>query len=318
MPGPSRSSFQGYLRIGAAACCWGTSAALARAVFIGRFGARLAPLDPVTLTAWRITLAALILLPLLAWRRRGALRLPWRQAAAAASLGVLGMSSSNYFYYLAIQRTNVVTAIILQYTAPIWVLVWLVARGRQHASARRVAAVALALTGIALVLGLGRAGAGMRLDPVGVAAATVAAFAFAYYNIGGEALTRRADPFLVSLYMLLGSAVVWMAIQPPWRMPVTHDAGAQWLFLLVFALLATLFPTLLYISGLQYLDPTRAVVTSCLEPVSGILLAAVFLRETLNWSQVLGVGCVLGAIVLVQVQGAAVRAHRESMPAGSG
>ncbi|HEY7856705.1 MAG TPA: DMT family transporter, partial [Terriglobales bacterium] len=149
------SDRRGYLLIGGAACCWGASAALGRAMFIGRFAA-VAALDPLILTQARITLAAMILLPaLLALRGRGVL-LPPGAAARAAVLGVVGMSSSNYFYYIAIDRTNVTTAIILQYTAPIFVLVYLVARGRQRATPKRVSAVALAVIGIALVLGLGQ------------------------------------------------------------------------------------------------------------------------------------------------------------------
>ncbi|MGH9518619.1 MAG: EamA family transporter [Terriglobales bacterium] len=304
---------RGYLLIGGAACCWGASAALGRAMFTSRLGLALAPISPLVLTQGRISLAAVLLLPFLCISRRGRIGLPRRDFWGAVSLGVLGMSSSNYLYYLAIQRTNVVTAIILQYTAPIWVLVYLVARGRQRASSARVAAVVVALAGIALTLGLLHSGVALRLDPIGVIAANLAAFAFAYYNIGGESLTRRADPVLVSLWMLVGAAVVWLAINPPWRL--VRLAPAQWLFLLVFGLLATLAPTLLYISGLRFLDPTRAVVTSCLEPVSGILLAAVFLNETLVWSQVLGVLFVLAAIVLVQSGGAALRADGVGGPA---
>ncbi len=296
------SERRGYLLIAGAACCWGASAALGRAMFIGRFAA-VAALDPLILTQARITLAAMILLPaLLALRGRGVL-LPPGAAARAVVLGVVGMSSSNYFYYIAIDRTNVTTAIILQYTAPIFVLVYLVARGRQRATPKRVSAVALAVIGIALVLGLGQ----LRLDTIGVIAAMVAALAFAYYNIAGEQLSARVDPVLVSLYMLLGAAVFCLLVNPPWRWQ-THYSAGQWEFLLLFSLLATLFPTLLYIGGLKYLDPTRAVITSCLEPVAGILLAASFLGEHVGWLQILGVACVLSAIVLAATAASAAQA----------
>lgn len=307
MPAP-----RGYLRISGAACCWGASAALGRAMFTGRFGLALAPVSPVVLTEGRIGFAALLLLPWLCLTRRGRIGLPRRDLWSAVSLGVLGMSSSNYLYYLAIQRTNVVTAIIIQYTAPIWVLVYLVARGRERATVLRIVVVCVALLGIAMTLGVTSGGV-LQLDPLGTVAATLAAFAFAYYNIGGESLTRRADPVLVSLWMLIGAAILWLLINPPWRL--VHLAASQWVFLLGFGILATLAPTLLYISGLRYLDPTRAVVTSCLEPVSGILLAAVFLNETLVWSQVLGVAFVLAAIVLVQA-GQGTRTAAVSAPRG--
>lgn len=266
-------------------------------MFTGRIAA---PVSPLILTESRIALAAAILLPVLAAQRGRGILLPWREALGGVALGVVGMSTSNYFYYLAIARTNVATAIILQYTAPIWVLLYALARGRQRASLRSVAAVGLALAGIALVLGLGRPGAALRLDAIGVAAATLAAFAFAYYNLAGEALTRKVDPLIVSLYMLVGAALFWFVVHPPWLLWRAHFGGREWLFFLGFSLVATLAPTLLYISGLRYLDSTRAVVTSCLEPVSGILLAAVFLGEALDALRVLGVACVLAAIVLIQ------------------
>ena len=73
-----------------------------------------------------------MLLPLLVagkgWQR---IKLPARDLAYCFVLGTLGVAVSNYFYYVAIQRTNVATAIIVQYTAPVWVLVYVVARGQQ-------------------------------------------------------------------------------------------------------------------------------------------------------------------------------------------
>jgi drug/metabolite transporter (DMT)-like permease len=71
-----------------------------------------------------------VLLPVLLVRRgASALRVPGRDLLQLFLLGILGVAVSNYFYYLAIQRTNVATAIILQYTAPVWVLLYTAPRG---------------------------------------------------------------------------------------------------------------------------------------------------------------------------------------------
>jgi drug/metabolite transporter (DMT)-like permease len=53
--------------------------------------------------------------------------------------------------------------------------------------------------------------------------------------------------------------------------------------------------------GLEHLDPTRAIVTSCLEPVFAIIIAAVALGETVNSFQILGIAVVLTATILVQI-----------------
>ena len=64
-----------------------------------------------------------------------------------------------------------------------------------------------------------------------------------------------------------------------------------------------LLPFSFYIAGLQYLDATRAIVTSCLEPVFSILIAAITLGELVRPVQVVGIVVVLTATVLVQMSG---------------
>jgi drug/metabolite transporter (DMT)-like permease len=63
-----------------------------------------------------------------------------------------------------------------------------------------------------------------------------------------------------------------------------------------------LLPFSFYFAGLQYLDATRAIVTSCLEPVFAMVLAALFVGESLQPVQGVGIAVVLIATVLVQLQ----------------
>ena len=215
-------------------------------------------------------------------------------------LGVLGVAASNYLYYLAIQRTNVATAIILQYTAPVWVLLYTVTRGLQKPTLQRVAAVVLAVTGIALVIGIFGSG-GFRLDTIGVLAALGAAFSFAFYNVGGHSILARYDRWTVLLYVILSAALFWIIVNPPWKIVAAHYSTDQWLFLLVFSLISVLAPFSLYFAGLQHLEPTRAIVVSCLEPVFSIVIAAAVLGELMRPLQTVGIVLVLVAIVVVQL-----------------
>jgi drug/metabolite transporter (DMT)-like permease len=79
-------------------------------------------------------------------------------------------------------------------------------------------------------------------------------------------------------------------------------SGPQWGFLFVFACLSMALPYMLYLSGLKYLDPTRAVITSCLEPVFAILFAVLFVGESLRIMQIAGIVAVLVATVMVQLK----------------
>jgi probable blue pigment (indigoidine) exporter len=75
----------------------------------------------------------------------------------------------------------------------------------------------------------------------------------------------------------------------------------------VFSLLSVLGPFSCYFAGLQHLEPTRAIVASCLEPVFSIVIAALVLGELLRPLQTLGIVLVLVAIVLIQLPERAAR-----------
>ncbi|HTA24784.1 MAG TPA: EamA family transporter [Terriglobales bacterium] len=294
---------RGYFYIATAAFLWGVAATLGRAAFTGRLlpnGQSLGAIDPLILSQSRATFSLLILsVVLLAVRGPRRLQIPVADVRRMFLLGVLGVAASNYLYYVAIQRTNVATAITLQYTAPAWVLLYTVARGLQKPTLQRVAAVGLAVTGIILVIGIFGAG-GFRLDAIGVAAALFAALSFAFYNVGGHSILARYDRWTVLLYTLVSASLFWMVVNPPWKIVAAHYGGSQWLFLLVFSLISVLGPFSFYFAGLQHLEPTRAIVVSCLEPVFSILIAAFVLGEVLRPRQTLGIVLVLVAIVVVQ------------------
>ena len=306
----SNHPLRGYLLIAGAAFLWGISASLGRAVFTGRLQAlvpTLRPMDPLIVSQTRSTFSLLVLVPLVL-ARRGAqgLRMPRPDLLRCLILGLLGVAASNYYYYVAIQKTNVATAIIVQYTAPVWVLLYLVARGQQKVSAQKIAAAAVAITGIALVIGLVGSGAGvsaLRLDPAGVTAALIASFSFAFYNVAGHSVLARYDRWRVLIWVLAAAAAFWMVVNPPWKVIAAHYSAAQWGFLFVFSMLSVLGPFSLYFAGLQHLEPARAIIASCLEPVFSIVLAAALLGETLRPVQTLGIVFVLAAIVIVQLPG---------------
>src|SRR5947209_5784536 len=188
-------------------------------MFNGRLmpgGQALRSIDPLILAQSRTTISFLFLLPVLILSRGRTLGLPKKDLLQTAVLGILGVAASNYLYYLAIQKTNVAIAIIIQYT-------------------------------------------------------------------------------------LASSAAFWMVVNPPWKIAAAHYDGGQWLFLLVFAVTSVLLPFSLYFAGLQHLEPTNAIVASCLEPVFSIIIAAIALGETMRPLQTLGIIIVLIAIVIVQM-----------------
>jgi drug/metabolite transporter (DMT)-like permease len=171
-------------------------------------------IDPLILSQTRTTFSLVVLLSVLAitkgWER---VKLPARDLIYCGLLGVLGVAVSNYSYYLAIQRTNVAIAIIVQYTAPVWVLIYVVARGQQKLTLQKIIAVAMALTGIALVIDIDIVSVRNRplhLDSYGVFAALLASFSFAFYNVAGHGILVRYDRWRVLTWTLFAASAFWL------------------------------------------------------------------------------------------------------------
>lgn len=296
-------SYRGYFYIAAAAICWGISASLGRAAFTGRLLPPASGIDrvsPIVLSQARTTFSCLaVLIGLMAVRGSRQLRLPWIDLLRLGILGLAGVAASNYFYYLAIQRTNVTTAIIVQYTAPVWVLLYMVIRGIERPTVSKMISVVLALIGIALVIGIFGVGK-LQFDALGVMAALIASFSFAYYNIDGHNILTKHDRWTVLFYTTLAASLFWMIFNPPSKIVAAHFSRAVWLFLVMFAVTSVLIPFVFYFAGLEHLKPTNAIIASCLEPVFTILIAAISLREVVRPLQAIGIFLVLSAIFVVQ------------------
>ena len=293
--------WRGYFFIASATLCWGAAATFGKAIFNGNLFAGRALISPMVLTQARTSFTVLVLAPLLLLRfGKGIFRISRRDLALCGLVGTLGVACSNYFYYLAVQKATVSLAITVQYTAPVWVLLYMVARGKERATLEKVIAVFTALAGTALAIGLFHSG--VQLNSVGVGAALLASFGYSFYNVAGQGLVTRNHQFTVMFYVLLSSAILWLLVNPPWRLVAQHYSAGQWEFLFIFACLSMVLPYTLYFSGLKHLDPTRAVITSCLEPVFAILFAVTFRFEVLRALQVLGILGVLAATVMVQIK----------------
>jgi drug/metabolite transporter (DMT)-like permease len=294
--------------VATATFCWGAAAVVGKAIFNGSLFAGHALISPVVLTQARTTFTVLVFGPILLLRfGRRIFSIGGRDLILCWLAGTLGVACSNFFYYLAVQKSTVSLAITVQYTAPLWVLIYMVARGRERATLQRTTAALVAMVGTALAIGVFQTG--IKFSLIAVGSALLASFGYAFYNVAGQGLVTRNHQFTVMFYLLLGAAIMWTLVNPPWKLMAQNFSGQQWGFLFLFACLSMVLPYMLYLSGLKYLDPTRAVITSCLEPVFAILFAVLFVGEslrTMRTMQIAGIVAVLVATVMVQLKPRAV------------
>lgn len=289
----------GFLAVSGAAVLWAFGGTYARKL-IDR-GA-----SPLEITEARAWIAFLALGAWTLWRGRVRGKREHRERVSLWIVVLFGLSlaAANYFYYSAVATLPVAVAIVIQYTAPGLVVLWLGVVAKKRPSRRVVAALTAAFAGVALLSELPDAlsGGATSLAPRGVAAAIASAFAFAAYILTGEYVERSAGP-VGSLVRGFGIAsVLWIVVQATRGRPDTLLDTSLLPGVLVLAVVATIIPFSLFLWGLARIGPSRAGIVSTLEPLSAAFLAYFWLDQSLGGLQIAGAALVVAGIAVVQAE----------------
>ena len=215
-------------------------------------------------------------------------------------LGVFGIGSAQFFYLLAISKINVAAAILLHYTGPVFVALYVVFVQRQKLRFNIALAILGTLIGCFLVVGAYNLQI-FALNRVGIIAGILAAVSFAVYSILSEYGMRRYTPWTVLLYGLLFAALMWNSLHPPLEAFLHRYLPFQWGLILFIGICGTIFPFGLYFEGIKRIKPTHASITATLEPISAGVIAAVFLGEVMVTLQIIGGFIVILSIIILQL-----------------
>ncbi|MDO9381014.1 MAG: EamA family transporter [Nocardioidaceae bacterium] len=268
-----------------------------------------AGVDPATLTTVRVTMGTLAFGAYALVVRRSALRPPSPASLPAfCLLGVVGIAGVQWTYNVAIDRVPVGIALLLEYLAPVLVVLWVRFVRGESVRRRLWLAVALCLLGLAVV---GRVWQGLAFDGLGVLAGLGAAVCFATYFLAGERGVGRDDPLRVILWGFALAAVAMNLVSPIWTVgPIGGDASLLgsldavrvpvWALLTWVVLLGTVAPFFLSLAALQHLPATVVTLVATLEPVGATVLGWAWFGESLTPAQVGGVVLVVGGIAVAQ------------------
>jgi len=287
---------RGYLLAGLAACFWALGALVAKGLF-GRFAFTL---EPAQLSAARAgTSFIAIALLLVAWRR-SAFRLPLRALPFMVVFGVAGQALLHLTYYMAIAHAGVATAILLQYLAPVLVMIVSVLFLGERFTLVLPAAVSLAVVGCALMVGA-VGSRGLTVSNTGIAWGLVSAAFFSCYILMGKVAAGRYSSWTLLVYGLGAASLFWLVYFRGFSaLAAAYSAPVGAVAVLFISLVGTLLPFGLFLKALEYIEATEAGITATLEPVVAGVGAFLLLGEALTVVQLVGAALVIAAIVLVQ------------------
>lgn len=261
-------------------------------------------LQSAELSTFRIQGAFLFLIVAALIFSRDQLKVKKNEILPLIGYGFFGVAMTQFLYFVAIRRIEVGVALIIEYTAPILVALYVRFVMKKEVSARVWLSLLLALIGLSLITQIWT---GSKLDPFGVLSAFGAAIALAIYFIGGEPLAARRNPISLTTLSMGVGAIFWMVVQPFWDLPwdtlnnsvsLPYELGIITLgtVVLYIIIFGTVAPFWLYFIAFKYLDSKKAAIFGLLEPVGASIFALFLLGETFIAIQIVG-----GLLVLIGV-----------------
>jgi drug/metabolite transporter (DMT)-like permease len=295
----------GFLIVALSGACFGA---------LGLFGrlAYDAGADVPSLLFLRFGIAGLVLAGVMAVRRQ---RLPgWKMSLGLVALGAFYVSEAGS-YFAALRHIPAGLAALLLYSFPALVALLQVFVFRERLGRVKWLAVVLALGGTALTVDL-EAGAA---KPEGILLGLLAALLYAVYVVLSARLAGEAGPLATST-LILCSASATMGVLVVMRGAAFPTTSTGWVAVLALALVSTVAAVLLFFIGMVRIGPVNTSLMSTLEPLTAVVIGALFMGERLSARQLLGGLLILFAAVMLARAGAprpSEAPRKDGQPAGT-
>ena len=268
----------------------------------------------------RMGVAGLVLSPALFLamkRQRGFLRRDWRLIVGFGLMPVLGCQ---LFFFSAMQRMPVAVALLIQYLAPVMLVVAVWVRTRKAPSALVLWGSLVAIVGLVLVVDI----SGASFDLIGTLLALAAAVCVCAYFVISERAGDDLPPLALAASGLLTGALVMGILCATGIMPFHAPAVSVvlagvsvpwWMPLLWVAGIATTLGYALGVMAVPRIGSRVASFVGLSEVLFALMFAWIFLAEVPAPVQFAGGALILVGVVLVRADAAATAAPPPTLPA---
>ena len=280
-----------FLLIVFACVLWGTS---------GIFVHFLSPVgySSLNMTGIRAVVAFLCMFGYSLAFKRKSLRIKKSGFLLSVAMGVSFFATAA-FYFTSMQLTSVSTAVVLMYTAPIYVTLYSSLFLGEKMTKPKLLAVALVVLGCVMVSGaIGE----MSFDPLGVAIGVLSGIAYAAYNVFAKISMRAGnDAGSATLYCFLAATVVAVIVADPIGVvKVTAQNPIAYIpALIALGIVTCVVPYFAYTTAMRTLPAGVVSSLGIIEPMSATLFSVLLFGEELGIVKIIGILIILIAVALL-------------------
>ena len=238
---------------------------------------------------------------------RNSLKAKRREIPTLIFYGVFGYAMVQLGYFIGIaQGVPLSLVLIIEFTAPIWIVLWIKFVRKGAVANDMWAAIALSLLGLIFVA---KVWEGFTFDLFGTLGALGAALALAVYFLMSQSQGMKRSAQAMVVWGMGVAGLFWSIVLPIWNFPTqifTTSINLQgrfsdysapgWLLIAYIIVFGTMVPYLLVVGGIRRLSASTSSVIGMLEPVLAGAFAWIWLSQ--SWSVIQLVG---GVIVLIGI-----------------
>jgi drug/metabolite transporter (DMT)-like permease len=253
--------------------------------------------NPLTFAYLRVLAAAIILNTVL--RERNAAPLDPGDGRRLFGFSILGVVINQTLFLAGLALTTAHAAAILITTIPIFALATAIALGRESPTAAKVGGIALSAAGAIVLIG-GEGFSGTTKSLIGDLMIVGNSLAYALYLVFSKpAMARMSARRVIARMFAIASIVMlpiaaWPMLHEPWR---AIPPGAWYSLAFVIAG-PTIAAYLMNAWALKYAESSVVAAYTYLQPVFAVILAAIFLQESIRPIALLAGAMIVGGVYI--------------------
>ncbi|MGN7477258.1 EamA family transporter [Solibacillus silvestris] len=228
----------------------------------------------------------------------------WREKYTAFRLiifAIVGMLAVQYTYMASIKAGNAAVATLLQYLAPVMIIVWVALRGQSKFTKKDAVTIVLALCGSFFLLTNGSLSA-FAVPLPAIVWGLLSGVTLAFYTLYAIPLLRRFDSLVVVGWAMVLAGAAMSFVQPPWDADVSAWTPETIVYLVIVIIFGTMLAFWFYVESLQTLSVKETSLLGNIEPLTAVLATVLWLHEPFGAFQWLGTSLILVMMIYIALK----------------
>lgn len=221
-----------------------------------------------------------------------------RNAFQLLVFGLFGMLAVQYTYMASIDHGNAAVATLLQYQAPIMIIVYLLIRKQMQLRQKDFITVFLSLSGCFLLLTNGSLST-LSVPAPAIIWGILSGVALAFYTLYAASLLAYFDSLVIVGWAMIIGGMSLSFVHPPWKMDFLSLPLEGYVYLIFVIIFGTMIAFWFFIESLHSLSPKETSLIGSLEPVAAVLTTVFWLQEPFGSFQWIGTACIIAMILFM-------------------